>query len=204
MKTITNIAAEVNELHGELSGLARTSLEKAIRIGELLTEQKASLKHGEWLPWCRDNLKFGQNSVNRYMMVFGRQDEIPHNDEFGLTEAYRLLSQPAQDSDSEEDKSESPDPSPRYFHGDSDESRFKKDEEPAVPSTAAKVDEIITPRGTEEPEEDEPYVPNQAMNFATMAIAQLDRIDAKDARRKEAFEKVIRYCERKTRTNKKQ
>jgi hypothetical protein len=202
MKTITNIAAEVNELHGELSGLARTSLEKAIRIGELLTEQKASLNHGEWLPWCRENLEFDRTTAFRYMRTWSSREML--HDATSATEAYRLLSQPAQDSDSEEDRSESPDPSPRYFHGDSDESRFKKDEEPAVPSTAAKVDEIITPRGTEEPEEDEPYVPNQAMNFATMAIAQLDRIDAKDARRKEAFEKVIRYCERKTRTNKKQ
>lgn len=38
--------AEINQLHQEIIGPARTSLAKAIRIGELLVEQNANLEHG--------------------------------------------------------------------------------------------------------------------------------------------------------------
>jgi hypothetical protein len=41
-----NLSDEINVLHERLTGLARTSLETAIQIGELLTRQKAELKHG--------------------------------------------------------------------------------------------------------------------------------------------------------------
>lgn len=47
-----DLAAEINALHGEIAAMARTTLGKTIEIGELLTKQKAALKHGEWLPWC--------------------------------------------------------------------------------------------------------------------------------------------------------
>ena len=49
---------EIGQLHNEIIGHLKTSLEKAIRIGELLSEQKDSLKHGEFIPWIKDNLPF--------------------------------------------------------------------------------------------------------------------------------------------------
>lgn len=42
---------EIKRLHQEIYGELRTSLQKAIRIGELLTEQKDELQHGEWEDW---------------------------------------------------------------------------------------------------------------------------------------------------------
>jgi hypothetical protein len=50
-------------------------------------------------------------------------------------------------------------------------------------------DEEISPPGT--------YRPAQALSFATMAIAQLERIDKRDEQRKEAFQKVIEFCTKK-------
>jgi hypothetical protein len=44
-------ATEIKKLHDELMAIARTSIEKAIRIGKLLTEQKSELPHGQFLPW---------------------------------------------------------------------------------------------------------------------------------------------------------
>ena len=52
---ISGAASEINRLHAEICQAARATIEKAIRIGELLTEQKAGLKHGEWLPWLKAN-----------------------------------------------------------------------------------------------------------------------------------------------------
>jgi DUF3102 family protein len=50
---LSTLAQEIRDLHGEILAVARTSLEKAIRIGELLTQAKQSLAHGEWLPWLK-------------------------------------------------------------------------------------------------------------------------------------------------------
>jgi phage N-6-adenine-methyltransferase len=87
---------EIRQLHAEIISSARTTLEKAIRIGELLVGQKATLKHGQWLPWVKENLPFEHATASRYMGVYARRDEISHNEKFGLTEAYRLLAAPAE------------------------------------------------------------------------------------------------------------
>ena len=44
-------AAEMGRLHDEIRACVRIMLDNAIRAGELLTAQKAELKHGEWLAW---------------------------------------------------------------------------------------------------------------------------------------------------------
>jgi len=91
-----DLSGEINRLHDKLTGLARTSLEKAIEIGDLLTRQKAELKHGQWLPWCAENLEFSKNTVSRYMGVYLNREKLPTVGNLELTEAYRLLSQPAE------------------------------------------------------------------------------------------------------------
>ncbi len=82
---------EVRLLHQELMGGAKVTIEKAIRIGELLTGIKASLKHGQWLPWVSENLEFDRTQASRYMAVFtNRNDDRIHH--LGFTDAYKLLS----------------------------------------------------------------------------------------------------------------
>jgi hypothetical protein len=86
-------ADEIRTLHNEIIASARTTLDKAIRIGELLTAQKDSLKHGEWLPWVKQNLPFSEDTAGRYMGVYRKRDRIPQRAEFQLTDAYRLLAE---------------------------------------------------------------------------------------------------------------
>ena len=88
------IASEIVALHGEIIQSARTTLDLAIRIGQLLLEQKATLKHGEWLPWVKENLPFEHATASRYMGVYARRAEISHSEKFGLSDAYRLLAEP--------------------------------------------------------------------------------------------------------------
>ena len=45
-------------LHNEITSHLKMSLQKAIEVGELLTEQKQSLNHGDFTPWIKDNLPF--------------------------------------------------------------------------------------------------------------------------------------------------
>jgi len=89
-------AAEIRELHAEIIAAARTSLTKAIRIRELLTQEKARLRHGEWLAWVRANLPFSDDTARNYMRVYAKRDQIPNSSEFGLADAYRLLNPPAE------------------------------------------------------------------------------------------------------------
>ena len=84
--------SEIVALHGQILTTARTTLDKAIRIGQLLTEQKASLKHGEWLPWVEANLPFDRRTATNYMAVYSKREMVSHLD--NPTDAYRLLAEP--------------------------------------------------------------------------------------------------------------
>ena len=82
-------ADEINRLHHEIDNMAITALEKAIRIGELLAEQHARCKHGEWLPWLKANVQFGQATAYNYQRLYRERGKFTNV--VSLAEAYRLL-----------------------------------------------------------------------------------------------------------------
>jgi len=84
-------ADEITLLHGEIEGALRLSVEKAIRVGELLTEQKADLAHGEWLPWVKENLPFNHSTASRYMRLFQDRAALKSVTVTSLTDAYRAI-----------------------------------------------------------------------------------------------------------------
>lgn len=89
---------EIAALHSEIIDAARMTLDKAIRIGELLTGIKSSLKHGQWLPWVKSNLPFDDSQGRRYMAVFRNRDQITNREsahDLTFSDAYRLLAAPA-------------------------------------------------------------------------------------------------------------
>jgi 5-methylcytosine-specific restriction endonuclease McrA len=90
------IAGEIIALHGEIITAARTSLDKAVRIGELLVEQKARLHHGRWLPWIKEHLPFSQQTASNYIRVYSNRAKLPTVGNLELTDAYRLLAAPAE------------------------------------------------------------------------------------------------------------
>jgi hypothetical protein len=69
-------------------------LDKAIRIGALLAEQKASLKHGEFIPWIKANLPFTERTAQNYMRLYDRREQLKNESVSYLNEAYRLLTAP--------------------------------------------------------------------------------------------------------------
>jgi len=80
---------EITQLHDEIGGYLKMSLEKAIKIGELLTEQKASLKHGEWLPWIESNLPFSTRTAEVYLKCYREREKIAES--ANLRDALSLL-----------------------------------------------------------------------------------------------------------------
>jgi len=89
MELAESRASEIKMLHNDIMGHLRQSLDNAIRIGELLTEQKESLQHGEWLPWVRDNLPFSDRTARRYVKVYSQKDKLANVTD--LKKAYFLL-----------------------------------------------------------------------------------------------------------------
>ena len=63
-------------LHNEIGGYLKMTLGKAIEIGGLLVEQKAELKHGEWLSWVKENLPFSERLARDYMKFHDNRDEL--------------------------------------------------------------------------------------------------------------------------------
>jgi hypothetical protein len=97
---LTNSAVtEINRLHSEICGAARTTIEKAIRIGELLTAQKSSLKHGEWLPWLKANVQFTARTASNYLRVFENRIRLKSETISDLSDAYNVLTEHGQPSD---------------------------------------------------------------------------------------------------------
>jgi len=89
------IIEEINQLNGEIMGAVRTNLDKAIRIGGLLTQIKSDLDHGEWLPWLKANVQFSQQTASIYVRCFERREEIKLLNLSNLTEAQRFLAPPS-------------------------------------------------------------------------------------------------------------
>jgi hypothetical protein len=82
---------EVLQLHAEIGESFRMSVEKAIRIGELLTSIKQRIGHGQWGSWVEENLPFSQRTAERYMAVTILQVKNDSLSHLGLFDAYKLL-----------------------------------------------------------------------------------------------------------------
>ena len=74
--SVTQSLKKIRKLHGEIFDAVRTSLPKAVEIGELLKGIKAGLKRGEWLPWCQKNLPFSERTAQNYIRCFDEKDRL--------------------------------------------------------------------------------------------------------------------------------
>src|SRR6516164_2177958 len=101
--TPTNVAAEINRLHNGIVGALRNTVTDAIEIGRLLTEHKASLAHGEWLPWLEANLSFDDRTARRYASLYENRAKL--DSVSNLNDAYRLLSKPREHKPADKDSS---------------------------------------------------------------------------------------------------
>jgi hypothetical protein len=70
-----DMVVEIKRLHNELKISYKTDLAKAVRIGELLRQKKASIAHGEWEKWVRANLPFTSRTASEYMWVASHKGE---------------------------------------------------------------------------------------------------------------------------------
>ena len=68
---------EICRLHVENEGDGRRSLDRAIRIGELLTAQKQLIGHGGFEDWLSEaRLPFAPSTARGYMKAYLKRDEL--------------------------------------------------------------------------------------------------------------------------------
>jgi len=93
--TLTSVARELTRLHNKMMAAARTTLEDAIKAGELLIRVRASRK-GQWLKWIETNVPFSHDTARNYIGLYERRDDLKLRTFRNLREAYALLYPPKQ------------------------------------------------------------------------------------------------------------
>lgn len=86
-----DMAQEIARLHTEVLSCVKVGLETAIRIGELLTQQKEKLGHGYFTRWINANLPFTDRTARNYMRLYEGRDKLKAETVSVLTEGYKLL-----------------------------------------------------------------------------------------------------------------
>lgn len=67
--TPTATAAEINRLHGLATTKAGEAIDHAKEAGRLLLQVKATMPHGQWLPWLAANIAVSPRQAQRYIQV---------------------------------------------------------------------------------------------------------------------------------------
>lgn len=85
---------EIKTLHERATAAIKDAIHSGFRIGELLTEKKAELKHGEFTPYVEANFTFSLRMAQHYMKLYQNREAIEAAMEeqqiTGLREALRL------------------------------------------------------------------------------------------------------------------
>ena len=68
---LPELATRIKTLHGDVVGAGKTIIQKAMEAGDALIRAKRNpvMKHGEWLPWLRDNCGVSERRAQHYMKL---------------------------------------------------------------------------------------------------------------------------------------
>jgi hypothetical protein len=75
MSLLRDRTQEIKRELAELRNTLKMSVTKAIRIGQLLTEQKEFVGHGLFLSWLDANFEMSERTARNYMSLFAYRDE---------------------------------------------------------------------------------------------------------------------------------
>jgi len=86
--TLNEATQEIIRIHNGIMQSLRRTVPEAIRIGQIITEQKEQLEHGQFLPWL-STLPFDQKTCWRYANTYKYADKIGKLP--NLQEAYKQI-----------------------------------------------------------------------------------------------------------------
>jgi hypothetical protein len=70
--TINELAEQIKSAHAHAEEGVRSSMTHALRAGELLTQAKARLPHGSWLPWLKHDCHVNKRTAQGYMRLYSK------------------------------------------------------------------------------------------------------------------------------------
>lgn len=188
LTSLSALAAEANKNHKLAESTAGRALEFARKSGESLTEAKAQVKHGEWIPWLKINFTGPRSTAHKYMTLAANVHSYGHLEPKSISEAFRLIA-----GESEEDEPEEEEAPPVVV----------------VPVAEKPVARSVPVEVVEDEEEDEPEpeeeevggVPQTtpehgvAIVYARSALNALNKIPKRDPSRKEAIAMIANWLE---------
>ena len=96
---LSTLATEINSHHSQAFNHAKSAMEHARQVGELLTQAKSLVPHGEWLPWLEANCEVSARQAQRYIQVSSNWTTITKNDTVSYLTFRGLSELLADDSD---------------------------------------------------------------------------------------------------------
>lgn len=105
---LSTLATEINSHHSHALNHATSAIENARQAGELLTQAKSMLPHGQWLPWLEANCEVSARQAQRYMQVSCNWTTITKNDTVSYLTFRGLSELLADDSDEQSITTTSP------------------------------------------------------------------------------------------------
>ena len=188
------LAATVNDEYALMTGDMTRAVKRAIRIGELLTEAKSEVAHGEWIPWVEENLVFGQREARRYMRVAANRTRVSDSD--SLREAVSLLAEPKEEEPAADESDvqtsaapSSPDPA---------DIAPVLDDEPEYRNDPALEQELRKTRATSQQYVEKIASAAEAIQEKERELAELRKLKADKERVETALRDLQRLEERKT------
>jgi hypothetical protein len=76
------VAEQINEQHRLAIQHRDLAIEHAVKAGRMLLSVKASMPHGEFLPWLQNNVQFTARTAQRYMAAAAplpKYDSVSHS-----------------------------------------------------------------------------------------------------------------------------
>lgn len=133
---LDTLAVEIREEHEACEHDAQSAVERAIRCGEMLTEAKDKVAHGEWLPWLEANFPAAKTTAQGYMRLAqdGNAQRVAH---LPVREALAELAEPR--SDPEPPNATPPGPArpesvPDYDDAEEVDAEVVEDDPPDLPA----------------------------------------------------------------------
>lgn len=189
------LAATVNDEYALMTGDMTRAVKRAIRIGELLTEAKSEVAHGEWIPWVRDNLVFNERQAQKFIRINTNQSAHLIKDARTINEAVALLAEPKEEEPADESDVQtsaapsSPDPA---------DIAPVLDDEPEYRNDPALEQELRKTRATSQQYVEKIASAAEAIQEKERELAELRKLKADKERVETALRDLQRLEERKT------
>lgn len=88
---------DIETITDEIVQLKQTAGDAILSIGQRLTEAKAILPHGEWLPWLTEKVEFSERSAQTFMKLAREWSNPQTLADLGKSKALTLLALPAEE-----------------------------------------------------------------------------------------------------------